>query len=81
MAGLAVISSDLPGLNEVISTSKGGVLFEPGSASSLRDNILKLYNDPAILSELRSNAREYAVSSGNREHQMGMLKEHLRQLT
>ena len=80
MAGLAVVASDLPGLREVIVNSQGGLLYEPGSASSLRDRILQLYHDPIQLERLRSSARSYSLREGNREFQMNLFKGRLRSL-
>jgi glycosyltransferase involved in cell wall biosynthesis len=70
MAGLAVVSSDLPGLREVVERSEAGLLFQPGSADSLREQILRLHESPDLLMTLRNRARSYATREGNRELQM-----------
>jgi glycosyltransferase involved in cell wall biosynthesis len=80
MGGLAVVASDLPGLREVIIRSEGGLLFEPGSAVSLKDRILELHQDPILLERLRKNARTYSLREGNREVQMNLFKERVRLL-
>lgn len=80
MAGLAVISSDLPGLSEVVQLSQGGLLFKPGSASDLLSQILRLHQDPQLLETLRTNARTYALREGNREYQMTVFKARIQEL-
>ncbi len=77
MAGLAVLSSDLPGLHEVVTKSQAGLLFTPGSAASLKAQIIHLNDNPALLQQLRTNARIYALQEGNRETQMDRFKIHL----
>lgn len=77
MAGLAVVASDLPGLRDVVVRSQGGLLFEPGSVSSLKKKILQLHHDPSRLEWLRSNARNYSLREGNREFQMKILKDQI----
>src|SRR6185503_3365059 len=70
MAGLAVITSDLPGLRGVIERSAGGILFTPGSAEDLAAKILLLYNDRSLLNEFATSAREFALREANREAEM-----------
>lgn len=69
MAGLAVISSDLPSLRAVIERSGGGLLYEAGSADDLGRQVMALYNDPARLDRLSAKARAFALSEGNWEHE------------
>jgi glycosyltransferase involved in cell wall biosynthesis len=70
MAGLAVIASDLPGLRGVVERSRGGLLFQPGSAEDLAKQISRLREDISLRQSLASNAREFALREGNREHEM-----------
>ena len=77
MAGLGVVASDLPGLRSVIDRSRGGVVFEPGSVSSLVHAVRSLHDHPSCLRELRLNAREFAISEANREVQMERFKNHM----
>ena len=72
MAGLAVVASDLPGLRGVIEASRGGLLYQPGQASSLAACIARLREDGNLLHKLRTNARSYAMSVGNSEYQMDL---------
>ncbi len=80
MAGLAVIASDLPGLRSIISLSGAGVVFEPGSVGSLKEQILALYNDSFRLGELRHRARSFALQTGCREVQMDVFKKRVKSL-
>jgi len=67
MAKLAVIATDLPGLADVIRRSGGGLLCRPGDPASLADPIRKLLAFPQLLGELQSNARRFALATGNIE--------------
>ena len=70
MAGLAVIASDLPSLRDTLERSRGGLLFEPGSADDLAKKICLLYVDRALLEQCARHAREFALREGNQEHEM-----------
>lgn len=74
MAGLAVIASDLPGLRDVITRSGGGLLFKSECPEDLAQKILTLYEDRELLARLASNARAFALSQGNLEHEMEKLR-------
>ena len=67
MAGMAVIASDLPGLRNVIKKSGGGLLFIPGSVSSLTKSVLSIYNNKKLLQKLSNKARKFALKEANRE--------------
>jgi glycogen synthase len=75
MAGLAIIASDLPGLRSVVERSRGGLLFDPGSADDLAAKIRTLYSNRALLMEFAANARAFALREGNRETEMRKLVE------
>lgn len=70
MAGLAVISSDLPPLRSVLTKSNGGLLFNPGSPDELADKIAMLYNDRHALKAFAVNARRFAMTEANRQMEM-----------
>ena len=67
MGGLAILSSDLPALRAVIERSRGGLLFEPGDPASLALAIERLRASPALLHELQTNARRFALAEANLE--------------
>jgi hypothetical protein len=78
MAGLAVVSSDLPSLRDVIERSRGGLLYAPGDASSLAKAIASLYSSPSLLNELQANARRFALEEANLEMELDRLAAALR---
>lgn len=75
MAGLAVVASDLPGLRNIISRSKGGLLYRSGDAKDLAAQILSLHQNPNLLSELAANARRFALTEGNLEFEVRKLQQ------
>jgi glycogen(starch) synthase len=77
MAGLAVVASELPGLQDVVERSRGGLLFRPGSPDDLAAKILRLYDSPALLGELSGGARAFAESAANLEAEMQRLTSRL----
>jgi glycosyltransferase involved in cell wall biosynthesis len=70
MAGLAVVSSDLPGLRRVVDRSRAGLLYTPGSPDSLAAAIGRLHEDRRLLETLSTNAREYSLEVGNEDVDM-----------
>lgn len=51
---------------EIVEGTKSGIYFEPGSGASLKDAILKLYNDRNICDIMGRNARNCAEKFYNR---------------
>jgi len=80
MAGLAVVSSDLPGLRNVITQSGGGLLFRAGDAESLAKQVSRLQKDRSLLRKHRESARAYALSTGNEEFQMEYFRKRIREI-
>jgi hypothetical protein len=58
----------------IIERSGGGLLFEPGSVESLREQVHRLYTDRALLRSLSENARAFALREGNLDVDMRRLK-------
>lgn len=79
MGGLAVISSDLPGLLHVLDRSHGGLRYEAGSPRSLAKAIRALRASPSLLKELQTNARLFALEEANLEIELDRLSDALRQ--
>lgn len=77
MGGLPVVASDLPALRSIVDRSEAGVVYQPGSAPELALKVRTLYDDPVSLRRLSTNAREFAVRTGNLEHEMKKLSEAL----
>jgi len=61
-SGLAVIASDLPGLNEAISNGESGVLVPPGDAAALATAIGELAGDQARRRALGEAAKVRAAA-------------------
>jgi glycosyltransferase involved in cell wall biosynthesis len=56
-AGLPIIGSDAGALPEYVQHEVNGLLFTTGSAAALRAALLRIIEDPAILSRLSANVR------------------------
>jgi glycosyltransferase involved in cell wall biosynthesis len=57
-AGCPVIASDMAGLSEAIRHEENGLLFAPGDAGALRETILRVANDRALLPRLSRACRK-----------------------
>lgn len=58
VAGLPLLVSNLPGLNETIIDNETGFLFQPGDAEMLADRIEKLVSEDAARSLMGEKARQ-----------------------
>lgn len=67
MAGLAVITTDLPPLRGVVEASEGGIVAPPSDPPALAAAASRLYQDRALLEALQRNARAYALREANHE--------------
>jgi glycosyltransferase involved in cell wall biosynthesis len=56
-AGLPIVASDAPGMNELIRHRENGLLMPPGHDASLADAILSLLGAPAFAADLGRAAR------------------------
>jgi L-malate glycosyltransferase len=56
-AGLPIVASDAPGMNELIRHRENGLLMPPGHDASLADAILALLGAPAFAADLGRAAR------------------------
>lgn len=70
MAGMAIISSDLPGIAGVLKTAGGGITFRSGDPNDLRCKILDLHRDLAQLQRFAKSSRDFALRQGNLEKQI-----------
>jgi glycosyltransferase involved in cell wall biosynthesis len=52
-----VVASDLPGISEVISNEQNGLLFEPQNSVALTRQLLRLIEEPSLVSKLSDNAK------------------------
>ena len=56
-AGLPVIASNLGGMAEMVRHDQDGLLFDPGNATALADQIRRLLDEPNLLGHLRRHVR------------------------
>lgn len=56
-AGVPVVASQLGALAERVADGVDGLLFPPGDAGALREQLLRLQDDEKLLDELRANIR------------------------
>jgi glycosyltransferase involved in cell wall biosynthesis len=54
-AGLPIIGAERGGIAECVQHEVNGLLFSAGSASSLRDQVLRIINDPDLIARLSAN--------------------------
>ena len=78
MAGLAVVSSDMPSLSHVINRSGGGLLYKAGDPASLAAAIEKLHASPQLLRQLQERARCFALKEANLEVELDRLADAMR---
>jgi glycosyltransferase involved in cell wall biosynthesis len=55
--GLPVVGSDRGAIASIVRDGETGVLFNPGSAESLADKVIRLHHNPVLWQALRRNAR------------------------
>jgi glycosyltransferase involved in cell wall biosynthesis len=55
--GTPVVASRLTGVKEIIVDGQNGLLVNPGSAQSMADALISLWETPGLLNELRRRAR------------------------
>lgn len=60
--GIPSIVTDSSGVDDYITEGETGLLCVPASKESMRQAILKLWNDPALCLKLSSNSSEFAHS-------------------
>ncbi|WP_431475350.1 glycosyltransferase family 4 protein [Marinobacter sp. KM021] len=63
-AGRAVISSKLPGVEELIEHQVSGLLYSAADPDSLRENLLTLSNNPSLIPLLGKAARNVILNQG-----------------
>lgn len=61
-SGLPLITTDVPGCNEVVTHEIDGLLIPVKNAEALADSILKLYSNPELCSRLGKAARHKAIT-------------------
>jgi glycosyltransferase involved in cell wall biosynthesis len=62
--GLPVAASKIPGVTELISDQESGLLFEPGDATTLASQLLRLRSNPVFAKSLGDRARQDLEAAG-----------------
>lgn len=62
-AGLAVVTSNMPGIIETIDVEGCGLVYEAGNAQDLAAKLNQLYNDNPLLESFKNKARIFAANN------------------
>lgn len=62
-SGCPVVASALPGIAEVLQADHNGLLFAPGDAQALAQQLRRLRHEPGLLTRLSHNARPPKTSA------------------
>jgi glycosyltransferase involved in cell wall biosynthesis len=79
-AGLAILTNQLPYVQEVVARSDCGLVFDINDPRSLLDAVMKLVDDPQLLSRMKANARHGGREWFNWERQSGPYRDALERL-
>lgn len=74
MAGLAVVAPDLPALAPIVAGEGVGILFTPGSATSLAEAVRALAHNRSLVAGMQRRARDLALDRYNAESQRPVLR-------
>lgn len=78
--GKLLLGPDHGGAAEMITHEKTGLLFEPKSAESLAENILKVFNNRSFIPHLGKAAREVALTKFDVSHHTAQIMKIYRSL-
>ena len=59
-----VVASDFPGISEIITHEKNGLLFEAGNATALKHQLIRLIDETGLLAKLSAKSRKPKSTSG-----------------
>jgi glycosyltransferase involved in cell wall biosynthesis len=74
-SGLACITTEVGGHNEVIVHNEDGLLVQPKTTDELRNAIKAVVSDEPLRRKLGVNARKRMIAFGNYEHNSAKLKQ------
>lgn len=57
-ANCPLVASNVQGISEVINDEENGLLYEPGNAAALTRQLLRLIEEPDLITRLSSNAKQ-----------------------
>jgi glycosyltransferase involved in cell wall biosynthesis len=61
--GVPVVASRIGGIPELVEDNKNGFLFEPKDKENLKEKLIKIFENPQILSNLKSEALKFEPKS------------------
>lgn len=79
-AGIPVIASRLPAVEELVTHDTDGLLVRPNSAKSIKDAMFRLRDEPGLAIRLASNARKKVEDALSWQHAKRKLVEVYRRL-
>jgi glycosyltransferase involved in cell wall biosynthesis len=75
--GLAVVTTPVTGIPEVLRDGENGLLVPPGDPAALADAIARLMDDPALAHRLGAKARPVIAAGFDRRRTVAALRERL----
>lgn len=79
--GLPVVTTDVPGLDQIARHEREGLLYPEGDTKRLRDAILRLVDDPALAQRLGEAARARVVENFSWQRHAELLERVLMECT
>ncbi len=76
-SGLAIVTTQVGGIPELIDNGENGFMVEPGDIDGLASQIQELAEDPQLRRRLGQAARRKAVNDFDSEHYRSALRSHL----
>ena len=61
-SAVAIVASDIPGINTVVEHEKSGLLVKAMDSSAIADSVLRLLNNEELRRKLGQNARELVIT-------------------
>lgn len=77
--GKPVVGSNIGGIPELVRNTKTGLIHEPGNAVDLRNQLVKLMQNPSEIQRMGRNARRLVLEELNEEVHYNKLLEIYRQ--
>lgn len=68
--GLPIVSSNIGGIPEVVMNKISGFLSKPCESSIYADNIIKLYKDPTLRTQMGNNGHKLIIESFSRDKEI-----------
>tara|TARA_R110002096_G_scaffold104771_12_gene230739 strand:+ start:609 stop:2423 length:1815 start_codon:yes stop_codon:yes gene_type:complete len=79
LSGLAVVSTPIAGVPEMVMEGKTGMLVEPGDEKALADALCRFANEPDLAINMGKAGRERAVEVFSRQTTLAQLQDRLKE--